>query len=124
MSTKNEVCASHLAGERELAVVSGPEGADVVDTYGGKIQVKWDEDATVTPYGQMMFFVEFLKAAGLWEAWVEQCPVNYKSTNAPSKADVLGTILLSVLAGHRRYCHVTALRWGESATIGYEQSVQ
>lgn len=111
MSTKNEDAVSHLAGERKLTGVSVPEGDKTVDTYGGKIHVKWDEDAAVTPYGQMLFFVEFLKAAGLWETWVEQCPVKYKSANAPSTADVLGTILLSVLAGHRRYAHVTALRF-------------
>lgn len=30
--------------------------------------------------------------------------------NAPTKAEVLGTWLLSMLAGHRRYAHVTAIR--------------
>ena len=30
--------------------------------------------------------------------------------NAPCKRDALGTLLLSVLAGHRRYAQVTALR--------------
>jgi hypothetical protein len=32
------------------------------------------------------------------------------SPNAPRKRDLLGTVMLSVLAGHRRYAHVTALR--------------
>jgi len=32
------------------------------------------------------------------------------SPNAPGKAEVLGTWLLSILAGHRRYAHVTAMR--------------
>ena len=32
------------------------------------------------------------------------------SPNAPAKRDVLGTVLLSVLAGHWRYAHITALR--------------
>ena len=32
------------------------------------------------------------------------------SPNAPTKRDILGTLLLSVLAGHRRYAHITALR--------------
>jgi hypothetical protein len=30
------------------------------------------------------------------------------SLNAPRKRDVLGTLLLSVLPGHRRYAHPTA----------------
>jgi hypothetical protein len=39
-------------------------------------------------------------------------PISVDSTspNAPSKRDVLGTALLSVLSGHRRYAHITALR--------------
>jgi hypothetical protein len=36
--------------------------------------------------------------------------LSFTSPNAPRKRDVLGTLLLSVLAGHRRYAHVTALR--------------
>lgn len=83
----------------------------MVDTFGGVIHVRWDEVAAVTPFGQMVFFVEFLKTAGLWDAFVKDCPLSWESHNAPGKADVLGTILLSVLAGHRRYAHVTALRF-------------
>ena len=58
----------------------------------------------------MPFFIEFLKTSGLFDAWVEQCPLRYKSPNAPRKRDVLGTILLSVLAGHWRYAHINAIR--------------
>jgi len=36
--------------------------------------------------------------------------LRYDSPNAPRKADILGTILLSVLAGHKRYAHVTTIR--------------
>ena len=32
------------------------------------------------------------------------------SPNAPGKADVLGTWMLSILSGHRRYSHVTTIR--------------
>src|SRR5712691_10160888 len=84
----------------ELVVVGGPNQGSTVDTFGGMIHVKWDETAAVTPFGQLAFFIEFLKTAGLWDGWVNDCPVTYESPNAPSKADVLGTILLSVLAGH------------------------
>src|ERR1017187_5324584 len=38
------------------------------------------------------------------------CPLYLTSPNAPRKRDLLGTVMLSVLAGHRRYAHVTALR--------------
>ncbi len=53
---------------------------------------------------------EFLKTRGLFDAWVEECPLRYRSPNAPRKRDVLGTILLSVLAGHWRYAHINAIR--------------
>ena len=111
MSIEKEVSVSHPAGERELVLREAPDEGSTVDTYGGKIRVKWDEGAAVTPFGQLVFFIEFLKTAGLWDSWVGECPVTYKSPNAPAKADVLGTILLSVLAGHRRYSHITALRF-------------
>jgi hypothetical protein len=73
-----------------------------VDTFAGKIHVKWVPEAAVSSLGQMPFFIEFLKTSGLFDAWVEDCPLHYKSPNAPAKRDVLGTVLLSVLAGHWR----------------------
>ena len=59
---------------------------------------------------QMPFFIEYLKTSGVFENWVNDCPLQYTSPNAPQKRDVLGTILLSVLAGHWRYAHISALR--------------
>lgn len=82
-----------------------------VDTYGGRVHVEWDPQAEVTPFGQLPFFVDFLKAADLYQPWVEGCPLRYTSPNAPSRNDVLGTILLSVLAGHTRYAHIAAIRF-------------
>src|ERR1035437_2981765 len=98
MSKEQEVAVIHPEGERELVVVGGPNQGSTVDTYGGNIHVRWDETAAVTPFGQLAFFIEFLKTAGLWDGWVQECPVTYESPNAPAKTDVLGTILLSVLA--------------------------
>jgi hypothetical protein len=37
-------------------------------------------------------------------------PLAYSSGNAPDKRDVLGTLMLGLLAGYRRYAHITALR--------------
>ncbi|SMH67335.1 transposase (fragment) [Acidithiobacillus ferrivorans] len=84
--------------------------AMVVDTLGGRVQVSWDPASAATPFGQLVFFAEFLEVSGLFDAWVEECPLIYSSPNAPKKRDVLGTWNLSILAGHRRYAHVTALR--------------
>ena len=84
----------------------------MVDTFGGRIQVEWEagERAAVTPLGQLPFFLEYLKQGGLFDGWVAGCPLHLTSPNAPPKRDILGTVLLSVLAGHYRYSHITMLR--------------
>jgi hypothetical protein len=58
----------------------------------------------------LVYFSQFLATAGLFGDWVADCPLHYTSPNAPERTDVLGTVLLSILAGNRRYAHVTALR--------------
>jgi hypothetical protein len=67
---------------------------------------------------QLPFFIEFLKVSGLFDAYVADCPLPYTNPNAPSKRDVLGTVLSSVLAGHRRYAHITASDNGLSELVG------
>ena len=64
----------------------------------------------MTPLGQLPFFVDFLKTSGLFDAFVSDCPLRYQSPNAPERRDVLGTTMLSMLAGHKRYAHIAALR--------------
>lgn len=81
-----------------------------VQTAGGRVQVRWEADSAATPMGQLAYFIEFLTLTGLWSGWQQRCPLSYTSPNAPSKADVLGTWMLSVLSGHRRYSHVTTIR--------------
>lgn len=81
-----------------------------VVTPGGRIQVRWGTKSNATAMGQLAFFAEFLEVAGLFERWVQQCPLQYSSPNAPKVRDVLGTWLLSILDGHRRYAHVASLR--------------
>jgi len=81
-----------------------------VDTFGGKVHVEWDPQAAVTPLGQLPFFIEFLKLGNLFDSWVEDCPLKPTGPNASPSRDILGTLLLAVLAGHTRYAHITALR--------------
>jgi len=109
MSEDRDLISAHPAGEQPVveSIVAGPVP---VDTYAGRIDVDWDPDAAVTPLGQLPFFIEYLKQAGLFDGWVTGCPIQYASPNAPPKRDLLGTVLLSVLAGHWRYAHITALR--------------
>jgi hypothetical protein len=113
MSTKTTDLIRHPEGEPaqpggELPGVE--ELSAVADTFGGLVRVEWDPAAPVTPLGQLPFFVDFLKQAGLFDAWVKNCPLALSSPNAPRTRDILGTLLLSTLAGHYRYAHVTALR--------------
>jgi len=58
--------------------------------------------------GQLPFFIEFLKVSGVFEAWVADCPLTYHSNHASDKRAVLATLLLSILAGHHRYAHITS----------------
>lgn len=81
-----------------------------VMTPGGKIEVRWDLKSNATAMGQLAFFAEFLDVGGLFERWVQRCPLRYVSPNAPRLRDVLGTWLLSILDGHCRYAHVASLR--------------
>ena len=80
------------------------------ETFGGLVHVEWDEQASVTPIGQLIFFAQFLKTCNLFALWVNDCPLYYHSPNAPSKEDVLGTLLLVVLSGQKRYAHITSIR--------------
>lgn len=79
-------------------------------TPGGCFHVRWDEDGSATALGQLAFFAEFLEVSGLFSRWVDACPMAYTSPNAPAVTDVLGTWLLSILDGQRRYAHVAGLR--------------
>jgi Transposase DDE domain group 1 len=106
MSTSSNDLIVHPQGEQpsvELVPISA-------DTFAGRVHVEWDDTAPVTPLGQLPFFIDYLKQGGLFDGWVADCPLFLTSPNAPGKRDLLGTVLLSVLAGHHRYAHITALR--------------
>src|SRR5689334_19444223 len=106
MGTDLSELIAHPTGEQPEV----DEWSAVADTFAGRVHVEWDAMAPVTPLGQLPFFIEYLKQGGLFDGWVADCPLWFSSPNAPRKRDVLGTLLLSVLAGHRRYAHIAALR--------------
>ena len=106
METPKQTLVAHLPGEQPTVEVRSA----IADTFAGRIHIEWDTAAPVTPFGQLAFFIDYLKQAGLFDAWVADCPLSFTSPNAPKKRDLLGTVMLSVLAGHRRYAHITALR--------------
>jgi hypothetical protein len=97
-------------GETPRKTLTGQNGAIALDTFGGRIHVEWDPAAAVTPLGQLPFFIEFLKVSGVFEAWGADCPLAYHSNHASDKRAGLATLLLSILAGHHRYAHITAIR--------------
>ncbi|CAA6805401.1 MAG: Transposase [uncultured Thiotrichaceae bacterium] len=106
--------STHPAGEVSFPDKKPLCKAIKVDTFGGKVQIEWDGSAAFTPLGQLPYFIEFLKLGGRFEPWVADCPLHYTSNNAPKRVNVLGSLLLSVLSGHNRYAHLTALR-GDTA---------
>lgn len=107
--TNRRVIRGHPKGDQPLVerLFAGPVAAD---TFAGRVHVEWDNSAPVTPFGQMPFFIEFVKQGGLFDSLVADCLLYFTSPNAPPKRDVIGTIFLSVLAGHNRYAHMTTVR--------------
>jgi hypothetical protein len=110
MHNERAVAPAHPEGEVEIAR-KRPEGSvSSIDTFAGKIHVKWVPEAAVSSLGLMPYFIEFLKTSGRFDKWIADCPLHYTSGNAPEKRNILGTLLLSVLAGHWRYAHINAIR--------------
>ncbi|MEO7852928.1 MAG: transposase [Rubrivivax sp.] len=107
MAVKPVVAASREAIDTRIEAA---REAMRVHTPGGVFAVRWDERGRATALGQLAFFAEYLETSGLFEAWLESCPLSYTSPNAPALVDVLGTWMLSILDGHCRYAHVGALR--------------
>lgn len=74
---KPAATSPHLLGETlERALMTTEPSA--VDMFGGKVFVRWDPNANVTSFGPAADFLEFLKTNGLWERWVEDCPLSYR----------------------------------------------
>ena len=102
--------AVHPAGDQLPVDPAAPKPATTLDTFGGPVKVEWGGASALTALGQMPFFIEFLKVSGRFEAWIADCPLERSSPNASLVRDLLGTTMLSMLSGHKRYAHITALR--------------
>jgi len=57
METQTDVIVAHPAGEQPRVEVRSA----IADTFAGRIHVEWDATAPVTPFGQLPFFIDFLK---------------------------------------------------------------
>jgi hypothetical protein len=91
-------------------VVDGQAWQKLLLGGGGTYEVAWDTAAAVTPMGSLVYFAQYLNAGGLLDALVADCPLEYKSGNAPDRRSVIGTTLLAILNGQTRYAHINALR--------------
>lgn len=100
---------SHSVGASPSPLKSVLPGVVDVETYAGKLQIEWDPDAAVTPIGQLPFFIQFLKLGGRFDPWGDDCPLSYQGNNAAEKTDILGSLFLSILSGHKRYAYITNL---------------
>src|SRR5215468_11133514 len=103
--SKRNVAAHRRGGQPPVDRKARPKGV-TLDSWAGRVRVEWDPEAPLTPLGQASFFIEFLKASGVFDALVADCPLDYASPNAPNKRDVLGTAVLSMMSGHKRYAHM------------------
>lgn len=104
-----------LTKRKKTAVAQASEEFAAVQSMGGRMHVRWDETAPATPHGQLVYFAEFLATAGIFDEWVKSCPLSYSSPNASNVRDVLGTLMLGILAGSKRYAHIAAIRGDQVA---------
>jgi len=121
----------HPGGESKIALASAVESELVIDTPGGRYRASFDDRTPVSALGPLVFFAQYLQASGQFEALCRNAPLVYRSPNAPAARDVVGTVVLGILAGHWRYAHLSALRFDEVApgllglsTICSEDSVR
>ena len=91
-------------------LVGGQVWQKLLQGGGGQYEVQWDPAAAVTPVGSLVYFAQYLGAGGLLDRLCADCPLEYRSPNAPQKRDVIGTVALAVLNGQTRYAHISALR--------------
>jgi len=56
--------SGHQSGELELTKKNILAQAVEVETYAGKVRVEWGQTASITPMGQLPFFIQFLKLGG------------------------------------------------------------
>lgn len=103
------VISAHPAGEAKTPL-QYPSGSWPLDAPGGRFHAEWDEQAPITREGQLIFFFQFLQTGGRWEEFLHECPLHYTGNRGSGALNVMGTVLLSVLSGHRRYAHINGVR--------------
>jgi hypothetical protein len=64
MEMQEQDIVIHPAGEQPMVEARSA----IADTFADRVHVEWDATAPVTPFGQLPFFVDYLKQAGLFDA--------------------------------------------------------
>ena len=66
---KRNVPAHRRGGQLAVDRKARPERV-TLDSWAGRVHVEWDPEAPLTPIDQALFFIEFLKASGVFDALV------------------------------------------------------
>ena len=103
MSTEQQDLVAHPTGEQAQV----DAWSATADTFAGWVRVEWDTAAPVTPLGQLAFFIDYLKQAGLFDAWVADCPLRRPAWHGAA----VGAGRSLALRPH----HLAAVRSGEAA---------
>ncbi len=85
MSQDISCLSVHPAGEQPPVEQDAVPAPATLDTWAGPVRVEWDATAPLTPYGQLPFFIEYLKVACLFDALAGDCPLAYTSPNARAR---------------------------------------
>ena len=119
MDTSLPVLSPHPAGEQP----SVEEWSTTADTFAGRVRVEWDSDGVVTTLGQLPFFIDYLKQAGLFAGWVADCPLTFSSLERAQQARLAGDSAAVGAVGPLPLCphYDAAVRRGKPAAAGHEE---
>jgi hypothetical protein len=86
---------AHPQGEVGRRGECNADQSKAVDTFGGKVFVRWDADAAVTAFGPVTYFIEFLKTNGLWH--LNNAQAHFNSRHVSNEAGDRGIASLAML---------------------------
>ena len=73
---------THPPGESTTAAATADPEL-VIDTPGGRYRAVFDDATPVSALGPLVFFAQFLRAGGRFDALCADTPLEYRSPNAP-----------------------------------------
>src|ERR1700757_258518 len=121
-------------GTETTSLVVHPEGeppeveawSAIADTYAGRVHVEWDATAPVMPFGQLPFFIEYLKQGGLFGWLGSGLPIVAQQPECPAQARSAWHRVAVCSGGSSalRPHHGAALRSGEPAAAWHAQGAE